>query len=118
MPWPHSLLSLRSSRTVARAQQLEAEENNGARRSTSEIPGVFTDDPEEQEATATLLRDDQIDFLDPEAARDSYQDEFSEDEDDPFSHHSARQVRVNEVMRSIGWALGRASCIKVIKSQI
>lgn len=72
-------------RTVARAQQLEAEEANNARRSTSEVSGAFADDPEEQEAAATLLRDDQIDFLDTEARRGRYQDEFSDDDDyDPF----------------------------------
>ena len=72
-------------RTVARSQQLEAEERNDAHRSTSQVPGAFTDDPEEQEAAATLLRDDQIDFLDTESSRGRYQDEFSDDDDhDPF----------------------------------
>lgn len=81
---------LTNLRTVARAEQLEGEERNGTvRRSTSELPGSFSDDPNEQDAAATLLLDDQIDFLDPEAGRDGYQDEFSDDDDDnndPFRH--------------------------------
>ena len=78
---------LTSYRTVARAQQLEAEEGNNARRSTSEVPGAFADDPEEHEAAATLLRDDQIDFLDTGVSRTRYQDEFHDDDDyDPFQN--------------------------------
>lgn len=49
------------------------------------MPG-FTDDPEEQQATATLIQDDQIDFLDPESRVQDYQDDFSENEDDVFRH--------------------------------
>lgn len=69
-------------RTIARARELEAEEERGGR-TTSQVP-EFSDDPEEQAATATLIRDDQIDFLGPEGRRDEYRDEFSEDEDDVF----------------------------------
>ena len=72
-------------RTVARSQQLEAEERNNVRRSTSQAP-EFSDDANEQQATATLLRDDQIDFLDGEGARGDYQDEFSDDEDNVFRY--------------------------------
>ncbi len=70
-------------RTVARAQQLEAEERNSNLHTRAQLPG-FTDDPEEQQATATLIRDDQIDFVDSQGIKGAYQDEFSEDEDDVF----------------------------------
>ena len=72
-------------RTVARAQQLEAEERNSVPHTRAQLPG-FTDDPEEQQATATatLIRDDQIDFVDSQGIKGAYQDEFSEDEDDVF----------------------------------
>jgi len=74
-----------SYRTVARAQQLEAEERNSAPRTTAPVSG-FTDDPEEQQATATLIRDDQIDFVDPRSSKGAYQDDFSEDDDDVFRY--------------------------------
>lgn len=70
-------------RTVARAQQLEAEERNNVLRTGAQVPG-FTDDPEEAQATATLIRDDQIDFVDSQRTKGAYRDEFSEDEDDVF----------------------------------
>ena len=56
-------------RTLARSRQLEAEEQSNARHATSR--GEFSDDPDEQADMATMLRDDQIDFLDPE---NEYQD--------------------------------------------
>lgn len=81
------LLPLTGARTVARAEQLEAEERNNGRHTTSEVPGAYVDDLNEQEATATLLQEDQIDFLDPEAGRSRYRDDFSHnDENDPFRH--------------------------------
>ena len=72
-------------RTVARAQQLEAEERNSVPRTTAQFPG-FTDDPEEQQATTTSIRDDEIDFVNPQDTKGAYQDEFSEDEDDVFRY--------------------------------
>ena len=68
-------------RTIARSRELEAEERLNARRSTSQ-PDDFVDDPEAQAAAATLLDEDQIDFLDyGDEGGDRYQDEGSEDED-------------------------------------
>lgn len=68
-------------RTVARSQELEAEERQNGRHATSQ-PEDFTDDSEAQAATATLFEDDQIDFLDyGVAGGDRYQDETNEDED-------------------------------------
>lgn len=72
-----------SYRTVARAQQLEVEERNSVPRTTARSPG-FTDDPEEQQATAKSIQDDQIDFVDSQDTKGAYRDEFSEDEDDVF----------------------------------
>ncbi|KAI4284902.1 MAG: hypothetical protein L6R35_004779 [Caloplaca aegaea] len=69
-------------RTVARAQELEAEERNGVRQPGTRA-GEFLDDPDDQAATATLLRDDQIDFRD-ERDPPAYRDEFTDDEDDVF----------------------------------
>ena len=72
------------TRTLARSRQLEAEGRMGARHPNPQ-PTDFADDPEEQTATAMLIHDDQIDFLDQ--ARDSgYQDEFTDDEDDVFRY--------------------------------
>ena len=75
-------------RTVARSQELEAEERASLRRSASQSGrgGDFSDDPEEQAAAATALRDDDIDFLDEEETRRGYRDEFTNDEDDVFRH--------------------------------
>ena len=64
-------------RTLARSRQIEAEERASVRNPTQE----FSDDPEEQAPAATLVRDDQIDFLDHEEAIDGYRDEFTDDED-------------------------------------
>lgn len=49
-------------------------------------PAEFMDDLEEQTATATLIRDDQIDFLDNEHGVDGYRDEFTDDEDNVFRY--------------------------------
>lgn len=73
-------------RTIARARQLEAEENVTARDPTihtGQAPADFSDDPEAQ-ATATLLQqDDLVDFLDEESSpsQDVYSDEFNDDDD-------------------------------------
>ncbi|KAL8651328.1 MAG: hypothetical protein Q9210_003316 [Variospora velana] len=69
-------------RTVARAQELEAEQRNGVRQPGTRA-GEFLDDPDDQAATATLLRNDQIDFRD-ERGPPAYRDEFTDDEDDVF----------------------------------
>ena len=68
------------SRTLARSRQIEAEERSAARTRTNR-DGDFSDNPEE-DAAATLIRDDQIDFLDNDASHDRYQDETSEDDND------------------------------------
>lgn len=75
-------------RTVARSRELEAEERASVRRSASQSGpgGDFPDDPEEQTAAATVLQDDDIDFLDSEEIRHGYQDELTDDEDDVFRH--------------------------------
>lgn len=75
-------------RTIARSEELEAEERASLRRSTSQSRrgGDFSDDPEERTAAAPILRDDDIDFLDDEETRHGYRDEFTDDEDDVFRH--------------------------------
>ncbi|MDI1488367.1 MAG: Tlg2-vesicle protein [Ramalina farinacea] len=69
------------TRTLARSRQLEAEGRGNARQATSHSP-VFSDDPEEHADTATLIRDDQIDFLHERG--EGYRDELTDDEDDVF----------------------------------
>ena len=65
---------------MARSQQIEAEERVNIRRPSKRNADSFMDDPEDQTAAATILEDDQIDFLDPE--RDNnYRDEFTDDDD-------------------------------------
>ena len=64
-------------RTLARSRQIEAEE-----RSKVQHPGAYNGDdfannPEEQ--TATLIRDDQIDFLGPDGGSEGYRDDFDDD---------------------------------------
>ncbi|KAL8644359.1 MAG: hypothetical protein Q9226_007805 [Calogaya cf. arnoldii] len=71
-------------KTTARAQQLEAEERGGQRPSASR-PGEFADDADDNTATATLLRDDQIDFRDDHDPH-TYHDEFTDDEDNVFRY--------------------------------
>lgn len=68
------------SRTLARSRQLEAEERTSLRRPTTQHGDSFTDDPDEQIDAATLIRDDQIDFLDHEGT-DGYRDDFTDDDD-------------------------------------
>lgn len=74
-------------RTVARSRELEGEERASLRHSASQSGrgGDFSDDPEEQAAAATVLRDDDIDFLDNEETIDGYRDE-TDDDDDVFRH--------------------------------
>ena len=72
------------TRTMARSRQLEAEARSSGRQPTTQ-PADFSDDPEEQTATATLIRNDQIDFLDQDVGN-SYRDEFTDDEDDVFRY--------------------------------
>ena len=81
------VLSLR--RTVARSQQLEAEERKNARRSANRRTPGFLDEPNEHTDAATLLRDDQIDFLDHDGGREVYRDELTNDEDDVFMYADA-----------------------------
>lgn len=71
-------------RTKARARQLEAEERSGLQRTQSRST-EYSDDADENMATATILRDDQIDFRDDEDTHD-YRDEYTDDEDNVFKH--------------------------------
>ncbi|KAL9104498.1 MAG: hypothetical protein Q9163_000591 [Psora crenata] len=72
------------TRTLARSRQIEAEER-AAERNPRTQGTDFTDDPEEQTSTATLLGDDQIDFL--EAGNASYRDDFNDEEADVSSRY-------------------------------
>ena len=72
------------TRTLARSRQLETEGRMGARHTATQ-PTDFSDDPEEQTATAMLIQDDQIDFLD-QATDSGYQDELADDEDNVFRY--------------------------------
>lgn len=77
-------------KTMARAQELEAEEANGirdaGRRPSGGIPRVYSDDPEAQIAANTVARneveDDDVDYFDDEPAPglDAYRDQ-SDSED-------------------------------------
>ena len=67
------------TRTMSRSRQIEAEERILSHPSKTQSSSDFMDDPE-QSATATLIRDDQIDFLDQES-REDYRDDFEDDED-------------------------------------
>lgn len=72
------------SRTVARSRQLEVEERAGLRNSASRNVD-FADSPD-RAATATLLRDDQLDFHDNDTTdQGQYLDEFTDDEDTNFA---------------------------------
>ena len=76
-------------RTLARSHQLETEGSRQAHRTTSH-DSEFIDDPTEHAATATLLRDDQIDFLDYGDRPERYQDEYTDDENSVFRYGDDR----------------------------
>ncbi|KAL8878919.1 MAG: hypothetical protein Q9198_003371 [Flavoplaca austrocitrina] len=76
--------SLIYMKTAARARQLESEERS-TQRFGGPRPGEFADDPEEYSATATLLRDDQIDFRNDHDPH-TYHDELTDDEDNVFRY--------------------------------
>lgn len=76
------------SRTLNRSRELEAQERVPARTVTLP-PGEFSDEPDEEAASATILRDDQIDFLDirgdipdPDRYEDDADDHFEYGDDD------------------------------------
>ena len=69
-------------RTLARSRQIEAEERSKVQHPATRNEDDFSDNPEEQ--TATLIRDDQIDFLGPDGGSESYRDDF--DDDDVFRY--------------------------------
>lgn len=73
-------------RTLARSRQIEAEERAAIRHPLPTLSRQYSDDIEDQAATATLIRDDQIDFLDQERAPEDYRDQFTEDEDNVFRY--------------------------------
>ena len=73
------------NRTLRRSQEIETEERAAAR-NTRPPPGEFSDDIDEEGNTATIIRDDQIDFLDREDRPDKYQDEETDGEDDIFKY--------------------------------
>ena len=66
-------------RTLARSRQIEAEERSKVQHPATRNEDDFSDNPEEQ--TATLIRDDQIDFLGPDGGSESYRDDFDDDDD-------------------------------------
>lgn len=74
-------------RTIARSQEVEAEERASLRHSTSQggRGDNFLDELDQRTADAAILRDDDIDFPDEET-RHGYRDEFTDDEDDVFRH--------------------------------
>ena len=73
---PKSLSDIR--RTLARSRQIEAEERSKFQHPATPNGDDFSDNPEEQ--TATLIRDDQIDFLGPDGGSESYRDDFDDDD--------------------------------------
>lgn len=75
---------LTAFRTKARARQLESEERSGSQHSQSRST-EYSDGADENTATATVLRDDQIDFRDDDDTHD-YRDEYTDDEDNVFKH--------------------------------
>ena len=79
------------TRTLSRSRQLESE-GRGETHVAPPTPSEFMDDPE-QAATATLIRDDQIDFLEQDQP-DGYRDEFTdeEDDDDVFRYGDGNEV--------------------------
>lgn len=64
-------------RTLARSRQIEADERSKLQHPATPRGDDFSDSPEEQ--TATLIRDDQIDFLGPDGGSESYRDDFDDD---------------------------------------
>ena len=71
-------------RTLARSRQIEAEERSKVQHPVTRNEDDFSDNPEEQ--TATLIRDDQIDFLGPDGGSESYRDDLDDDDDDVFRY--------------------------------
>ena len=69
-------------RTLARSRQIEAEERSKLQHTAIHHGDDFSDNSEEQ--TATLIRDDQIDFLGPDGGSEGYRDDF--DDDDAFRY--------------------------------
>lgn len=75
-------------KTMARARQLEAEEETAVRdsvRRTGRPPKQFMDDPEAQAAAETLAEEDAVDFFDESSGGSQYRDELTDGED-PFGH--------------------------------
>jgi uncharacterized membrane protein YdjX (TVP38/TMEM64 family) len=74
-------------RTMARARQLEADEQAHVQQSVARSgapPSEFLDDPEAQIAATTVGQgDDDIDFFgdEPSPSRDEYRDEYTDDDD-------------------------------------
>lgn len=73
-------------RTMARARQLEAEDQANAQDSAARSgapPPEFSDDPEAQAAALTVGQEiDDVDFFDDSSpSRDDYQDDFTDDDD-------------------------------------
>ena len=75
----------KNHRTLARSRQIEAEQRANSRVSNRQT-GEFSDDADRHTATATLITDDQIDFLDQDATEQGYRDEYTDDEDDVFRY--------------------------------
>lgn len=77
---------INSLRTLARSRQLEAEEQSIPRHAAPR--GEFFDDLDEQANFATLIRDDQIDFLDPE-------NEYADDDGSSFGAGGDDEEAIN-----------------------
>lgn len=84
------VLAKHRNRTIARAEQLEAEERSSLRQSVArgEGYGEFSDEPEDEAAAATVLRNDDLDFFDDTDTGDAggYRDDTSGAEQDVFRH--------------------------------
>ena len=75
------------NRTLTRSRELEAQERASTR--TAAVPrGEFSDEVDDETATATIIPDDHIDFLDGVGMPnpDRYEDEETEGEDDVFKY--------------------------------
>ena len=80
-------------RTMARSREIEAGEQVNIRRPPTRSANSFTDDPEDQVEAATLIQDDQIDFLDNEGD-DLYRDDVTDDDDDVFRYKDGDEEEV------------------------
>lgn len=76
------------NRTLTRSRELEAQERVPVRVATAPR-GEFFDEADEEAATATILQDDQIDFLDIRGMPDP--DRFEDDADDGHRYEDSNE---------------------------